>query len=118
LPDEQKALRLLVYQEFIQSVDDDHSLFDSHVTADKTWFFQYDPRIEKAWSGARQAFQDTKNFDFKNQKNKVILVTFFYSQGNIHKEFFPPCQMVNKEYFVEILSRLVQGIHPVKTSVS
>jgi hypothetical protein len=49
----------------------------------------------------------------------VVLVTFFDIQGIIHREFVPPGQTMNKEYCVEILSRLVQRILPVrKTSVS
>jgi histone-lysine N-methyltransferase SETMAR len=42
LTDEQKAVGLEAYQEFIQSVDDDCSLHDSFVTVDETWCFQYD----------------------------------------------------------------------------
>jgi hypothetical protein len=39
-----------------------------------------------------------KNFDFKSQKNKVMLITFFDSQEIIHIEFVPPGQTMNKEY--------------------
>jgi hypothetical protein len=39
-----------------------------------------------------------------------MLVTFD-SQGIIHKEFVPPGLMVNKEYYVEVLSCLVQRIY-------
>jgi histone-lysine N-methyltransferase SETMAR len=66
---------------------------------------------DKAWSGTRQAPHETRNFDFKSQKNKVMLVTFFNSQGIIHKEFVPPGEKVNKEYYVAVLSRLVQRIY-------
>jgi hypothetical protein len=55
------------------------------VTGDQTWCFQYDTQTRnKAWNGACQAFQHTKI---------------------IHKEFVPPGQKVNKEYYMEILSR-------------
>jgi hypothetical protein len=43
-----------------------------------------------------------------------MLVTFCDSQGIIHKEFVPPGQTVNKEYYVEFLSRLVQRICRVR----
>jgi hypothetical protein len=43
-----------------------------------------------------------------------MLVTFFDSQGIIHKEFVPAGQMVNKEYYVQLLSHLVQRIHQVR----
>jgi hypothetical protein len=44
---------------------------------------------------------------------KVMLVTFFTSQGIIHKEFVPPGHTVDKEY-VEVLSCLVQRIHQIR----
>jgi hypothetical protein len=48
----------------------------------------------------------TQKFRFQKSKNKVMLVTFFDSQRIIHKEFVPPGQTVNKQYYVEYLSRL------------
>jgi hypothetical protein len=39
-----------------------------------------------------------------------MLATFFDMQEIIYKEFIPPSQMVNKEYYVEVLSYLVQRI--------
>jgi hypothetical protein len=39
----------------------------------------------KACNGARQALQGTKNFNFKSQKNKTLLVTFFDGQGILNK---------------------------------
>jgi hypothetical protein len=35
---------------------------------------------------------------------------FFDIQGIIHKEFVPTGQMVNKEYYMKVLSHLVQRI--------
>jgi hypothetical protein len=108
LPDEQKALRLQAYQEFIQCVDDDPTLLNSVETGDETWYFQYDPQAKyKAWNGTHQALQNTKYFNFKSQKTHII-----------YKEFVPPGQMVNKEYFLEIFSRLFQRISRVKTSAA
>jgi hypothetical protein len=49
-------------------------------------------------------------------KEKKILVSSCNSQGIIHKEFLPPSQTVNKEYYVEVLSCLVERIHEVRPS--
>jgi hypothetical protein len=43
-----------------------------------------------------------------------MLVTFFDSQGINHNEFVPQGQTVTKEYYTEVLSRLVQGICRVR----
>jgi hypothetical protein len=40
----------------------------------------------------------------------VVLVTVFGSQGIINKEFVSPGQAVIKEYYLEVLYRLVQRI--------
>jgi hypothetical protein len=42
------------------------------------------------------------------------MIAFFGSQGIIPKEFVPRGNDVNKEYYVEVLSRLVQGIRRVR----
>jgi pyoverdine/dityrosine biosynthesis protein Dit1 len=44
LSDEQTALRLQVYQEFIQSIEHDLSLLGSTATRHETWRLQYDPK--------------------------------------------------------------------------
>jgi hypothetical protein len=37
-----------------------------------------------------------------------MLVTFFDSQEIIHKEFVPPCQTANKQYYAKVMPRFVQ----------
>jgi hypothetical protein len=39
-----------------------------------------------------------------------MLVTFFDSQGIIHKEFVPPGQTVNKDSYEKTLSHLVKTV--------
>ena len=41
----------------------------------------------------------------KNEQIKTTLICFFNSQG-VHKEFVPPGQTVNKQYYCEVLERL------------
>jgi hypothetical protein len=59
----------------------------------------------------------TQTISISKVKNKVMLFTFFDSQGIIHKEFVPPGHTVNEECYVGILSRLVQRIRRLKPSV-
>jgi hypothetical protein len=55
-----------------------------------------------------------KNLISKVMSCDVMLVTFFDSQGVIHKGFVPPDQTVNKEYYVEVLSRWIQRIRRIR----
>jgi hypothetical protein len=88
LTDEQKAVRLQACQGFNQSMNDDLSLLDSIVADDETWFFQHDSQTERRNTEWRSPSSPRHNiFDYKSQKNKVILVVFFVSQGIIHKLF-------------------------------
>jgi hypothetical protein len=52
------------------------------VMCDKSWVYGYDP---------------VTNF-------------FLYIDGNVHKEFFPPGQTVNEDFFRDVLRRLSEGI--------
>jgi hypothetical protein len=71
--------------------------------------FQYAKK--KAKHGmALDKLSKTQENSFLKSRNKVMLVTFFDSQGIIHKQFVPPGQAVNNEYYVEALSLLVQRI--------
>jgi hypothetical protein len=42
-----------------------------------------------------------------------MLATFFDSQSIIHKEFIPPGQTLNEEYYIEVLSLSVRRIRRV-----
>jgi hypothetical protein len=68
---------------------------------------------DKAWNGACQALQDTQKH-FQKSKSKVMLVTFSDSLEISHKEFVSPGHMVNKKYYVEVLSCLVQRIRRIR----
>jgi hypothetical protein len=99
LTDEQKALKLQACQEFIQFVGDDHSLFHSTGTGDETWCFQCDPQTKtQSMTWRSPSSPRHKKFRFQKSKNKVMLVTFFDSQGIIQKELVPPGQTVNMKY--------------------
>jgi hypothetical protein len=116
LADEQKSLRLQACREFSRSVDVDRSLLHSVVTSDETWCFQYDPQTKRQSTEWRLPRSPRHNkFRLQKSNNKMMLVTFFDSQGIVHKEFVPPGQTVNKEYYVAALSRLVQRIRRVRS---
>jgi len=35
-----------------------------------------------------------------------MLINFFYANGIVHKEFVPPGQTVNQQFYLEVLKRL------------
>ena len=38
---------------------------------------------------------------------KIILISFFDANGNVHKEFVPPGQAVNQQFYLKVL----KGLH-------
>ena len=51
-------------------------------------------------------------------KVKTMLICFFDSQGVVHKEFVPPGQTVNKQYYREVLERLRKRVHRVRPDIA
>ena len=47
-----------------------------------------------------------------------MLICFFDSQGVVHKEFVPPGQTVNKQYYREFLERLRKRVHRVRSEIA
>jgi len=115
LTDEQKLMRLESSLELMQSVDKQPKFLEAIVTGDETWCFQYDPECKRQsmeWRSKSSPRQ--QKFRFQKSKTKVMLITFFDSIGIIHKEFVLPGQTVNKEYYLEVLKRLVARIHRIR----
>ena len=54
----------------------------------------------------------------KNEQIKTMLICFFDSQGVVHKEFVPPGQTVNKQYYHEFFERLRKRVHRVRPEIA
>jgi hypothetical protein len=90
-------------------VNDDLSLVDSVVTDDESWYFQDEPQTKRQRMEWRSPSSPRRKiFDFGSQKHEEMLVTSFGGQGMVQKEFVPPGQMVNKEYYVAVLPLLIK----------
>jgi hypothetical protein len=96
-------------------VDDDRSLLDSVITGDEAWCFQYDPQTKRQSLEWRSPTSPRQQISISEVRTQSDVVTFFGSQGIIHRELVSPSQTVNKEYCAEVLSRLVQRIRRVRS---
>jgi len=52
-----------------------------------------------------------KKARMSRSKIKVLLTVFFDWKGSVHHEFVPCVQMVNKQLYQEVLSRLRDAVH-------
>lgn len=115
LTDEQKKHRKDACKDLITTADANRNFLDSIVTGDESWCYQYDPETKRQSMEWRSSTSPRKQkFRFEKSKTKVMLITFFDSTGIIHKEFVPPGQTINKDYYKEVLQRLVKRIHRVR----
>ncbi|UYV77748.1 hypothetical protein LAZ67_15002114 [Cordylochernes scorpioides] len=72
------------------------------ITGDETWVYQYDPETKRE--------PKPKKARFTKSKVKTLLVTFFYINGLVHREFIPFGRTINQEVYLGIMRRLKEAI--------
>jgi len=83
---------------------------------DETWCFAHYPETKQQiseWVG--ETSPQLKKLKFQRSHIKTTLITFFDSQGIVHKEFVPEGKTVNAEFYKGIMDRLlkcIQGVCP------
>jgi hypothetical protein len=95
-------------------------LFFKHViTGDESGFWNtiLTPN-DKVQSGTRATHRAQRKKERKNEQIKIMLICFFDSQGFVHKEFVPQGQTVNKQYYREVLERLMKSVHHVRPEIA
>ncbi|KAL4083830.1 hypothetical protein QTP88_029146 [Uroleucon formosanum] len=79
----------------------------------------YDPetkRQSQQWLSPGSA--RPKKARMSKSKVKTIMICFFDSNGLVHKEFFPPGQTVNQQFYIEVLERLRKRIIRVRPEIA
>ncbi|GFT74397.1 mariner Mos1 transposase [Trichonephila clavipes] len=71
-------------------------------------------RNDQAWKGVLLHHLVGKKARAENSRIKTMLITFFDSQGIIHKEFLPEGKMMNAARHVEILIRFMKRLRRVR----
>ena len=115
LTDEQKAKRMETSGDFITMCDQDPSFVRTIVTGDETWCYQFDPESKRQSMDWRSPSSPRpKNSRRQKFKVKTMFISFFDSDGIIHKEFVPAGQTVNSAFYEEVLKQLLGRIHRVR----
>ena len=74
------------------------------MTGNETWCYGYDPETKQASSQWKTPnSQKSKKAQQVRSKVKIILISFFYANETVHKEFFPPGQSVSQQFYLEVL---------------
>jgi len=119
LTNEQRGNRRNGCLDLLEGIESDKNFFRHVITGDETWIFEYDPdtkRQSSEWHTSKSP--RPKKARMSKSKIKTTLICFFDSQGFVHKEFVPPGQTVNKQYYREVLERLRKRVHRVRPEIA
>ncbi len=76
------------------------------VTGDGTWCYGYDPEKKQASSQWKTPNSPKPKKARQVRSNVKIMLISFDANGIVHKEFVPPGQTVNQQFYLEVLKRL------------
>jgi len=99
LTTEQKASRRDVCLDLLDRLEREPEFFIRVITGDESWIFEYD--LETKHQSREWHTTDSphpKEARMSKSKIKSMLISFFESQGIVHKEFVPPAQTVNQTF--------------------
>ena len=99
LTEDQKERRCHDSREMDGLISSDPAVLDALVTSDESWIYCYDPETK------RQSFQWKHAGSSRQSKStdKLLIIFFFDSTGMVYMHWVPTGQIVNKEYYVEVL---------------
>jgi len=104
--DEQKECRKEMCLDLFQHIENEPDLLNSIITCDETWVFTYDPETKRQsmqWKSTSSP--RPKKACMSRSKFKAMLI-FFEIQGIVMAEWVPSSQMVNQQYYIEVLIKL------------
>ncbi|GFX85027.1 protein GVQW3 [Trichonephila clavipes] len=109
LSDQQKNLRLEIAQDNLEMINSDENFLKKIITGEETWVYGYDPET-KQQSSQWKFPSEPRPKKARQSNSKSMLIVFFDDEGIVHHEYAHTGQTINKEYYVEVLKRLVNAI--------
>ena len=79
---------------------------------DESWIYCYDPKTKRQSSQWKNAGSSRpKKARQSKSTHKLLMIPFFDSTGMIYVHWVPTGQIVNKEYYVEVLREFKKRFH-------
>jgi hypothetical protein len=107
LTPEQKEDQVTSFQDIIVMADADKNFVNKIIMGDETWCFAYDLETKgqsSEWVG--ETSLQPKKLKFQKSRVETMLITFFSSQGVVHKEG----KTVNAEFYKGVMDHLLKHI--------
>ena len=104
LREDQKERRCHESREMVELINSEPAVLDALVTWDESWIYCYDPETKRQSSQWKHAVSPRpKKARQSKSTHKPLMIPFFNSTGMIYMHWLPTGQIVNKEYYVEVL---------------
>ena len=111
LTQDHKNTRLTLCQELKNQIESDPNFLSKVITGDESWYHAYDPESKQASSQWKTPTSPRPKKTRQVRSNvKTMLIVFFDVRGIVHREFVPPGQTVNQEFYLEVLRRLRENV--------
>ena len=108
-----------ITQEMWTTFNCNPDLFKYVITGSESWKYGYDIETKaqsSQWKCPQQPGPGKSSRQIRSNV-KVLLTVFFDCNGVVHHEFFPQSSMVNKEYYLKVISRLCKAIRQNHTEL-
>jgi hypothetical protein len=103
--------RVAISQELLHRANDEENFLKNIVTGDETWVYGYD--VETKRQSSQWIWKSSPRSKKARQvrwKDKVMFIVFFDYEGVMHHKFVPQRQTVNKQFYLDVLTRLRESI--------
>jgi len=108
---QKKNTRLTLCQELKNQIESDPNFLFKVITGDESWCYGYDPEAKQASSQWKTPTSPRPKKARQVRSNvKMMLIVFFDDRGIVHREFIPPGQTVNREFYLEVLRRSRENV--------
>ena len=109
LTGDQKSIHLNVFYDLREQVGNQN--LSKVVTTDETWCYGYNPGGGQTLSQWKTPKSPKPKMAWQFQSNvKIMLISFFDTNGIVHKGFVCPGQTVNQQFYLEVLKRLRDSV--------
>ena len=112
----QKQRRMDIAQEKLTTFNDDPDLLKKVITGDESWVYGSDIETKALSSQWKRPEEPRPKKARQVRLNvKVLLTVFFDCNSMVHHEFLPQGRTASKEYYLEVMHRLCEGIRQKRT---
>jgi [histone H3]-lysine36 N-dimethyltransferase SETMAR len=110
---DQMENRIIISADLMEEADRDPSFTRSIITADESWCYLFDPKTKaesRVWMRKTDPPEAVPVAPIHRSRKKVLVTTFFDSDGLVHAEFLPQGETVTAMYYEGVLQRLLERI--------